>query len=66
MSEYRVLKCETCDVVFPSLVGTEPNELIEPDWERAKEQLGEVNAGLFRNFYDEHSGHRLVEQRIEQ
>lgn len=54
---YYSLKCLTCELLFPRVVATSKEEILEPDFECMAEQAGEFNAERFEAFFGQHLHH---------
>jgi len=53
---YR-LTCETCGEIFQPLVATSKEELLMPDWDDLKRDVGDgILASNFQEFWGKHSG----------
>jgi hypothetical protein len=57
---YYQLACETCGEIFRPLVATSTEELLMPDWDDLKKNVGDgILASNFREFWSEHATHGL-------
>ena len=57
---YYLLRCDDCGERLNRIVANDPDELLHPwDWERAKEEAGELNAEALEDFHAAHRGHAL-------
>lgn len=65
MTTYYQLRCATCDELFKPLVSTEPNELLNPDYEQSAEQAGESNTDQLRAFHDQHTHMGHITETVE-
>lgn len=60
------LKCDTCNVVLPSIGATRPGELLEINAELLEEFAERSLDRRVQTFCQNHAGHCLVEERIDQ